>query len=54
VARSLGEALGATSLRDLTPEQVFTELHRREHQQPPEPDLLAAHAERVEQAQRGR
>jgi exonuclease SbcD len=54
VARSLGEALGATSLRDLTPEQVFTELHRREHQQPPEPDLLAALAELVEQAQRGR
>jgi exonuclease SbcD len=54
VARSLGEALGATSLRDLTPEQVFTELHRREHQQPPEPELLAALAELVEQAQRGR
>ncbi|MCS6901046.1 MAG: exonuclease SbcCD subunit D C-terminal domain-containing protein [Myxococcales bacterium] len=51
--RSLGDALGATSLRDLTPEQVFTELHRRTCQKPPEPDLLAAFAELVEQAQRG-
>jgi exonuclease SbcD len=52
--RSLGEALGATSLRDLTPEQVFVELHRREHTQTPEADLLAAFAELVEQAHRGR
>lgn len=50
--RSLGDALGATSLRDLTPEQVFVELHRREHQAPPTPDLLAAFAELVEVAQR--
>ncbi|MCU0657369.1 MAG: exonuclease SbcCD subunit D C-terminal domain-containing protein [Polyangiaceae bacterium] len=51
--RSLGEAVGATSLRDLTPEQVFVELHRREHQQPPREEMLAAFAELVETAQRG-
>jgi len=54
LARSLGEALGATSLRDLTPEQVFVELHRREHQGPPEAELLGAFAELVEQVQRAR
>lgn len=53
-ARSLGEALGVTSLRDLTPEQVFVELHQREHQQPPQGELLGAFAELVELVQRGR
>lgn len=52
-ARSLGDALGATSLRDLSPEQVFSELYQREHQQTPAGELLAAFAELVELAQRG-
>ena len=54
VNRSLGESLGVTSLRDLTPEQVFVELHRREHTAAPEGDLLAAFAELVELAHRRR
>ncbi len=54
VARSLGEALGVTSLRDLTPEQVFVELHQREHTTRPEGELLAAFAELVELAHRKR
>lgn len=45
VARSLGDVLGAVHLRDLTPEQVFFELHQREHKNPPADELLAALAE---------
>lgn len=53
-APSLGESLGATSLHDLTPEQVFRERYRREFKDDPGPHLLDAFAELVDLAHRGR
>ncbi len=51
---ALGELIAARSLRDITPEEVFRERYRREHEGEPAPALLEAFAELIELAHEGR
>jgi exonuclease SbcD len=47
---TLAEAAGASSLRDLQPEEVFRLKYRRDHRSEPSPELLAAFHELVDAA----
>jgi exonuclease SbcD len=51
---ALGELVATRSLRDITPEEVFRERYRREHEGEPDPSLLEAFAELIDLAHQGR